>query len=409
MKQLQVFYEGWGERWPLGWLADNGQALLFEYSAEAQARGLELSPLHLPLRAEAYGDFPRHLFRLPGLIADALPDGWGLLLMDRLFRQMGREVAQISPLDRLAFIGSRAIGALTFEPADEAQLHTSDVALLALARDVRAVVSGQDGDLLRELALMGGSPHGARPKVLVNYAPQQGVMSTGALSDGAPWLVKFPAQTEHKEVCAIEALYAELASRCGLAMPQVQYFDLGEELSAFGIARFDRQGETRIPVHSLAGLLHANFRVPSSVDYVTFLRATRMLTRDEREVEKAFARAVFNILFHNRDDHCKNFAYVLQSDGDWKLAPGFDLTFNEGPAGEHQMDVCGYGKEISKSHLQLLAEKSDVSPSVVSDVLARHFAVADEFLAIASGYAIRSETLNRIAQRIRENRARLLN
>jgi serine/threonine-protein kinase HipA len=409
MKQLQVFYEGWGERWPLGWLADNGQALLFEYSAEAQARGLELSPLHLPLRAEAYGDFPRHLFRLPGLIADALPDGWGLLLMDRLFRQMGREVAQISPLDRLAFIGSRAIGALTFEPADEAQLHTSDVALLALARDVRAVVFGQDGDLLRELALMGGSPHGARPKVLVNYAPQRGVMSTGALSDGAPWLVKFPAQTEHKEVCAIEALYAELASRCGLAMPQVQYFDLGEELSAFGIARFDRQGETRIPVHSLAGLLHADFRVPSSVDYVTFLRATRMLTRDEREVEKAFARAVFNILFHNRDDHCKNFAYVLQSDGDWKLAPGFDLTFNEGPAGEHQMDVCGYGKEISKSHLQLLAEKADVSASVVSDVLSRQFSVADEFLAIASDYAIRSETLNKIAQRINENRARLLN
>ena len=90
MKKLRVFYEGWGERWPLATLADDGQHLLFEYSAQALQQGLELSPRHLPLRAPAYGGFPEHQMRLPGLVADALPDGWGLMLMDRLFRKSGR-------------------------------------------------------------------------------------------------------------------------------------------------------------------------------------------------------------------------------------------------------------------------------------------------------------------------------
>lgn len=87
----------------------------------------------------------------------------------------------------------------------------------------------------------------------------------------------------------------------------------------------------RVPVHSLASLLQVDFRLPGSTDYTALLRATRMLTRDEREVQKAYARAVFNVLFHNRDDHPRNFAWRLAQDRQWKLAPAFDLTFSEGP------------------------------------------------------------------------------
>ena len=117
MKQLAVHYCGWGEDWLLGLLADDGATLLFEYASEALAQGLELSPLHLKLRAPAYGDFPPYLHRLPGLMADSLPDGWGLLLMDRLFRRQG--LRHPGPLDRLAFIGDRAMGALRFVPATD--------------------------------------------------------------------------------------------------------------------------------------------------------------------------------------------------------------------------------------------------------------------------------------------------
>ena len=114
MKKVHVRYEGWGENWHLGTLADDGQHLLFEYSAQALTEGLDLSPRHLPLQKQAMGDFPRHFWRLPGLFADSLPDGWGMLLMDKLFRKQGLRPEQCSPLDRLSFIGHRGLGALTY-------------------------------------------------------------------------------------------------------------------------------------------------------------------------------------------------------------------------------------------------------------------------------------------------------
>jgi serine/threonine-protein kinase HipA len=107
MKTLHVRYQGWGENWPLGTLADDGQQLLFEYSPQALVEGLSLSPRHLPLQKQAMGNFPAHQWRLPGLFADSLPDGWGMLLMDRLFRNQGLRPEQVSPLDRLSFIGHR--------------------------------------------------------------------------------------------------------------------------------------------------------------------------------------------------------------------------------------------------------------------------------------------------------------
>jgi serine/threonine-protein kinase HipA len=369
MKLLAVHYCGWGEDWPLGRLADDGQSLLFEYSPEALAQGLELSPLHLKLRADAYGSFPAHLHRLPGLIADSLPDGWGLLLMDRLFRQHG--LRHSGPLDRLAFIGERAMGALRFVPASDADAQEPDWSLLVLAEQSRLALAGEADAALRELALTGGSPQGARPKALVQYDAATGQVSTRPDAPGCPWLVKFPAQNEHKEVCVIEQLYAELAQDCGLDVPESRWFDLGPELAAFGVARFDREEGLRVPVHSLAGLLQVDFRLPGATDYTAFLRATRFLTRDEREVEKAYARAVFNVLFHNRDDHPKNFAWRLGRDRRWRLAPAFDLTFSEGPMGQHHLDVCGEGAAIERQHLLRLAKEGGVPTKQAEEVIGR--------------------------------------
>lgn len=116
MKKLFVYYNGWGEHWLLGTLADNGSELLFEYAPEALKQGLELSPRHLRLRGKAYRGFPEYLQRLPGLIADSLPDGWGMLVMDRLFRKNGMNPAALSSLDRLAFIGNRALASQISSP-----------------------------------------------------------------------------------------------------------------------------------------------------------------------------------------------------------------------------------------------------------------------------------------------------
>ena len=408
MKKVFVFYEGWGERWQLGTLADNGTELLFEYSAEALNQGLELSPRHLKLRAPAYGAFPQHLSRLPGLVADSLPDGWGLLLMDRLFRKNGRDPASLSPLDRLTFINGRALGALTFQPSIAEAATKEDVRLLELAQEAQAIIADKDSAALKQLVLMGGSPHGARPKVLVHYNPATGDMSTQPMPGAKPWLVKFQAQDEHKEVCAIEDCYAQLARDCDIDMPPTKYFDLDKKLAAFGTERFDIEDGLRVPVHTLAGALHADFRLPSSVDYVTFLRATRMFTRDEREVRKAFGRAVFNVLFHNRDDHPKNFSFRLSRERRWQLAPAYDLTFSIGPGGEHQMDVCGEGRSIHRSHLLDLAKQGGLDATWATAVIDKACQVAVDFKKKAAKFDIRPATVKHIAGLVEACRQRLV-
>lgn len=405
MKKLTVFYVGWGERWPLATLADNGRTILFEYTAEAMRQQLELSPRMLELNVSAYEDFPVHQMRLPGLVADSLPDGWGLLLMDRAFRRAGLQ--SVSPLDRLAFIGDRAMGALSYEPADPDTLPDEDVKLLDVAKQVQMVVDGADAEVLRRLMLLGGSPHGARPKALVYYDPASGVMRTQASDNEEPWLVKFPANGEHKDTCAIEHAYAQLAVACGLEMPQTRYFDLDSRHAAFGIQRFDRQNGMRVPMHTLAGFLHADFRIPS-VDATTFLRATRAITHDEREVAKAFQRVVFNVAFNNRDDHVKNFAFCLDQQRQWKLAPAYDLTFNEGPGGEHQMDVCGEARTPGRAELMRLATVAAVPAAEASEIIDLIVSVASDLKVSLADYPIRKVRQREVVRAVEANLDRLV-
>jgi serine/threonine-protein kinase HipA len=396
MKKLHVHYCGWGEYWPLGVLAETREQLLFEYSPEALAQGLELSPHTLRLGPQTFADFPRFQLRLPGLIADALPDGWGMLLMDRLFRQNGIET---TALNRLAFIGERAMGALAFTPAQHWEVPASELGLRALARESQAALSSEGSTELLALALVGGSPQGARPKALVQLDPRRGEVVSAASADGQPWLVKFQAKGEHREVCAIEHCYAALARDCGIEMPETRYIDLSSRQAAFGIARFDRESGLRVPMHSAAGLLQLDFRLPA-LDYTSLLRATRLLTRDEREVAKAFVRAVFNVVFHNRDDHAKNFAYRLGRDRRWRLAPGYDLTFSDGPAGQHQTDVCGEAVRIQRSHLLQLARQGGVEVQFAQDSIDRVLEQAGRLRERAQEFPIRTATIRRIARAV---------
>jgi serine/threonine-protein kinase HipA len=407
MKKLAVYFCGWGQRWLLGELADNGAALLFEYSANALSQGIEFSPLHLPLKSGAFGDFPAFQWRLPGLVADALPDGWGMPLMDRLFRKNGIDTTRLSPLDRLAFIGNRAIGGLSFEPAATVALDAAELALLSLAQASQVLMAGQDSSDLRQLALLGGSPQGARPKVLVQYDVANDRISPDAAATGTPWLVKFQARGEHKEVCAIEHLYAQLARDCALDMPRTHYFDLDKKLAGFGIERFDREHHLRAPVHTLAGVLHRDFRLPSE-SYASLLRITRLMTRDQREIQKAFGRCVFNVIFNNRDDHTKNFSFRMASDMRWRLAPCYDLTFNTGPGGEHQMDICGEGRTPARTHLLKLALAEGLDAAWASAVIERMNTVAASFKRLAQDYPIRPATRSMMHKAIEANRGRML-
>jgi serine/threonine-protein kinase HipA len=160
-------------------------------------------------------------------------------------------------------------------------------------------------------------------------------------------------------------------------------------------------------VHSLAGLLQVDFRLPGSADYTAFLRATRLLTRDEREVQKAFARAVFNVLFHNRDDHPKNFAWRLGRDRRWRLAPAFDLTFSQGPRGQHHMDICGEADPVTRRHLLQLAAEGGLPSQQAEATLDAMRDQAERFPQRPQDFAIRRATATQMSAAVRAALGRL--
>lgn len=419
LKKLQVIYNGWGEHWLLGMLAITEHGLLFEYSQQAIARGLQLSPLYQPLprAGAAVQAFKGESFfgGLPGFIADALPDGWGMLLMDRALRKSDRAPRSVSLLERLAIVGERAMGALTFEPAEGSLLPAEQLKLQALAEEVHALQADENPDSnqtdvqLRHLMQLGGSPQGARPKVLVDFNEQTGCISSGLPLTGnaTPWLVKFPGAGEHREVCAIEELYARLARHGGIDMPRSHFFDLSPRHSAFGVERFDRIVKTgseagqvsRIPILSLSAYLQADHRLPS-LDYETVLLATLRITGDQREVLKAFERCVFNVLLHNRDDHSRNFAFRMNPQGHWKLSPAFDLTYSFGPGGEHATSVAGHGKNITRSHLLQVAVAGGIEHKLAEQVVNAWIKVTNDMPAWVGNLPIRKKTLTGLAQSI---------
>mgnify|MGYP001058852809 FL=1 len=413
LEQVDVYYEGWGERWLWGTLvsttAITGRPqIAFEYSNEAKSRGLELSSYTLPLEGpQLRRGFPSHHLGLPGPVYDSLPDGWGMLLMDRLFRRHGRNTARIGPLERLAYIGNNAMGAMSFEPVvPEGQVPQAHIPLELLAVEIREVLKGEGGEFLQTLLLVGGSPQGARPKALVYRDPQSAAFTTAARPGFEAWLIKFPAKEEHPEVCAIEMVYAECLRMCGIQTPDTQHFSLPNGLAAFASKRFERIDGQRVPMQSLAAFTGADYTSPGALDYVNFLRATHMCTNDVREKAIAFERAVFNVAFNNRDDHPKNFAYIMSPSGAWQLAPAYDVTFCEGPGGYHQMDVMGEALEIDRDAMLRLADEAEVSVETAGGIIDRFCRVASQFAAIAENMypgAITQDTLDTIQGRIDEN------
>jgi serine/threonine-protein kinase HipA len=411
MKKLQVIYDGWGERWPLGTLADTGRDIMFEYSAQAVERGLQLSPMHQPLpRAGATAvsfKGEAHSYGLPGFIADALPDGWGMLLMDRALRKLGRNPREVSVLERLAIVGERAMGALSFEPSDEDILPAEKLQLKELAKEVIALQADENSGAdkadahLRHLMQLGGSPQGARPKVLVDFNARTGQLSSGMPLTGSatPWLMKFPAESEHREVCAVEELYARVARHCGMDMPRSRFFDLGTKHSAFGVERFDRVVQDkqvlRVPIMSMSAYLQVDHRIPS-LDYETVLLATLRITGDQREVAKAFERCIFNVIMHNRDDHSRNFAFRMNEQGLWKLSPAFDLTYSFGPGGEHSTSVAGHGKHITRAQLMQVAKAGGISVQVATHCINEWSSCAQGMAKLLKELPIRRTTLNEL-------------
>jgi serine/threonine-protein kinase HipA len=362
MRGLEVVLRWNGAAMPVGRLVERNHVIYFEYDAAFLADPLPLSPFKLPARPGLVEHSDRDFAGVFGVFNDSLPDGWGLLLMDREFRKQGRNPASVSPLDRLAYIGTRGMGALTYHPPETTEGDDPlGVDLDAIAHQAERILEGSAEDVLPALRIAGGSPAGARPKVLV------GVREDGQLISGTAdlpagyrhYLIKFNAREDAPDMGAVEVAYAGMARAAGLAVPATRLFETRDGGRYFGAERFDRVGNDRLHMHTLSGLLHASHRVPS-MDYEGFLRATTALTQHQGETAEAFRRMAFNVLAHNRDDHVKNVSYLMRPSGEWKLAPAYDLVFSHGPQGEHTMAVAGEARRPRVQDLLRVANASGV-------------------------------------------------
>jgi len=367
-------------------LAQRGR-VHFEYDADWLKGGLNLSPFRLPFEAGAFEHRDRAFGLLPGLFDDSLPDGWGLLLMDRHFRGLGLDRAALGPLERLAWLGTRTMGALTYHPPVDCPDSGGRFDLDELARQSWEVLAGRSSQVLPRLLRAGGSPGGARPKVLVGFKAAGDELLSGVdeLPEGyEAWLVKFPAAGE-AGAGACEYAYSLMAGAAGLTLPETRLFRTGKGCY-FGVKRFDREHNRRRHVHTFGNLIQVDFRIPSC-DYLDLLQVTAVLTRDHREVLKAMRWMAFNVYAHNRDDHAKNFGFMLDAGtGEWALTPAYDLSFSPGPGGEHTMTVAGEGKAPGAGHLLQVALERGVSraeATVVMDEVRAAVARWPEFARLA--------------------------
>ena len=407
MKTLDVqFTRGPGDSLHVGTLAQDRHRTYFEYAPEFLATGWDLSPFRLPFDAGLFEHTDREFGPLPGVFDDSLPDGWGLLLMDRHFRSLGLNLAEVSPLDRLAWLGTRTMGALTYHPpADRSDADDGVFDLGDLARQSREIFAGEAADVLPQLLRAGGSPGGARPKVLVGFNPatRQIVSGEDDLPDGFEhWIVKFAARGEAPDAGPIEYAYSLMAAAAGIDMPTTRLFETCQGDRFFGVKRFDRDGNRRFHVHTLGNLIQSNFRIPSA-DYADLLKATSLLTRNHQDVLGAVGRMVFNVLAHNRDDHVKNFAYRLDDrTGEWSLSPAYDLVCAPGPGGEHTLTLAGEGRRPTRAHMLQLARQAGVSLQDAEHILDQMHSAVARWPDHAAGAGVSQAGIDRIATSLQE-------
>lgn len=301
----------------------------FEASREWLANLLQLDPGRPPVPQPV--EVPRGDVHVPllGMIGDSIPEGWGLKVLHARARGLGRNPATLLPEELLCLVGSGGSGALVFAPATDPGDDLKPASLEALYSASMDLVSGEASEVISALGRAAGGSGGARPKVSIDLLPDGSAVGHGGPRDknARTYLVKFPTHDDGADYGSVELAYAEMAKAAGITMPPTRAFDIqGGAVRCFGVERFDRPHEGDRPhVISLAGALEANFRRDLTT-YESYLGMTFRMAPDRDQVIEAYRRMVFNVLALVRDDHMKNFAFLLPPNGEWGLAPAFDLV-----------------------------------------------------------------------------------
>lgn len=368
---------------------------VFAYDKTFGKSGIEVAPLKMPLRDTeepyVFTDLPEVTFkRLPAMLADSLPDDFGNALIDRYMADKGISANQITALDRLAYMGKRAMGALEFKPTRGPKTEKpSALQMSSLVVEARKMVSGTVDDddhasaALRSIIEVGTSAGGARAKAVIAWNPKTHEIRSGQVDAPAGfehWLLKFDGMGTDRELGStqdygrIEYAYYLMALKAGIHMTKSEL--LKENGRAhFMTKRFDREdGDIKHHMQSLCAMNHIDYKLKGTNSYEQLFMTIRELSLGHEAEVEAFRRMIFNVMGRNCDDHTKNFSFLLKQGSSWELAPAYDISFAHNPKGEwtsqHLMSVNGKYKGFTADDMIAVADRFGVgeAKTIIDDV-----------------------------------------
>lgn len=359
----------------LSWDKKLGVAV-FEYEPSFLEQGLDIAPLTMSVNSPRSqkqlpwtGDKDKLYQGLPSMIADSLPDKWGNSLFRAWLRDNNIPAKQTSPVDHLSFIGSRAMGALEYEPAqklgDNVAFSVDVQRLYEFAKQVlnerEATVLNQENSILwQDLVKISSSPGGKRPKAIValNDATGEVISGQGVIPEGFQhYILKYDDNSAYP-FAKLEYVYYRMALDAGIDMMPSELRTY-ENITHFLTRRFDRIGNEKVHTQTLAAMS------PSSDSYEDIFVVIRRLNLPYEDSKQQYLRMVFNIIARNVDDHSKNFSFCMNHDGVWRLSPAYDLTYSvdlTAPAysNRHSLTVNGKNEDITREDLETVGQNNDI-------------------------------------------------
>ncbi len=394
----------------------------FEYDAGWRRRGIELAPRLMPTTAaESIFAFPalgESFNRLPGLLADALPDDFGNGLIDSWMATHGVDKNEVTALDRLAYMGKRGLGALEFRPSKGATKESArPLQMKSLVETARKVVKGDFADdthaqaALANIIRVGTSAGGARAKAVVAWHPVTHEIRSGQF-DVAPgfehWLLKFDGVGKDLELGTsadygrIEYAYYRMATAAGIIMSPCRLLEENGR-AHFMTRRFDREGNTKHHLQSLCALSHLDYKQRATHAYEQYFLLISELRLGDEALAQAFRRMAFNVMARNCDDHTKNFAFRLKQGGQWELAPAYDVTHAHNPKSEwvsqHLMSVNGKFDQIGRADLLKVGDRFGVGQA--GSLLAEVKAAVSNWSSFAGDAGLGSAVTDKVARDFR--------
>jgi len=366
--KLDVYIQFSKQEELIGQLILDGRSILFKYSDAYLEAGENLSPNQLKFDDNPQTTKEKAFNGLFGVFADSLPDAWGYLLIKKRLSADRIAIESLNALDHLTFAGKNSMGALQYRPSVELEQEAIEINLDKLNNNISKVLSGESSVVIDDMFGRGGSPGGARPKIYAGYNPKTDSLISGIANlpeEYEHWIIKFAADVDSKDIANIELAYYKMALDSGIEMSECRVFNSDTGNSYFGTKRFDRVGNDKLHMISAAGLLHDDYE-HSTLDYGNLIFQAKKLTNNAQAAEQMFRRTVFNVLSHNRDDHSKNFAFLMDAEGVWSLAPAYDLTFSASSQGYHSTACAGNYVDPGRKELLELANALSINKAKIT-------------------------------------------